>query len=72
MPMNYMNAKKRPELMGGVVKRNMGGRLGKKPAGANDTTGMSRAGLYPQEERYSLDHPGRSKSTQPFPKRGVI
>ena len=72
MPMNYMNAKKRPELMGGMVKRNMGGRVGKKPAGAGDTPGMSRVGLYPQEERYSLTPPGRSKSTQPFSKRGVI
>jgi len=65
MAMNYMNAKKR----GLVAKLNIGGRPPLGP-GTKDTTGMSHIGLYPQEEKYSRDHPGRSQSlAQPFPRR---
>ena len=55
MAMNYMSAKKR-----GMVKKFHKG--GPVLGPASDTTGMTRAGLYPQEEKYALDHPGRSQS----------
>lgn len=63
--MNYMSAKKR----GMVAKLSIGGR----PPSKTDTTGMSRVGLYPQEEEYSKKHPGKSQTlAQPFPNRGRV